>query len=256
MENENIVVESEPIKPKKKKRFFKKLLIFIIIIAIIIVSLGFIFPGLLWPRSLGVSYTKADYDSIIKKLDYVKDISPTKGDREDYNYTYGALKNINVEFTSEEITAFLNENRPDYYAVKNVQVRINKDGSIEASGQANVDYFLNEVLGGKYSKDQIEKEIPALGLLPKFVNLYIKTTGSITNNKSNISISEASVQGIGIPSKYISSSEANSTVNNGVDNLMSKYSASSKAKFTSLKIEDSKLKFNGSVPSSLTRVEK
>lgn len=255
MENENVVLESEPVKPKKKKKFLKKLLIFIIVVAIIIVSLGFLFPGLLWPRSLGIKYTKADYDSIMNKLDYVKDISPTKGDRDNYTYTYGDLKTINVEFTSEEITAFLNENRPDYFAVKNVQVRINKDGSIEASGQANVDYFLNEVLGGKYSKAEIEKEIPALGLLPKYVNLYVKATGSIVNNKSSISISGASVQGVSIPSKYINN-EANSTISNGVDNLMSKYSASSKAKFTSLKIEDGKLKFNGSVPSSLTRIAK
>jgi cell division protein FtsL len=39
MENENVVLESEPVKPKKKKKFLKKLLIFIIVVAIIIVSL-------------------------------------------------------------------------------------------------------------------------------------------------------------------------------------------------------------------------
>lgn len=240
-------------KPKKKRRFLKKFIAFIVIVGSAALALGFIFPGLLWPKSLGVNYTQKDYKSMMSKLNYIKDAVPTGDSREEYNYVYGEVVPIEVEFTSEEITAFINENRPDYYAVKNVQVRINSDGSIEATGSANVDYFLNEILGGKYSREQIKKEIPAIGLLPNNVNLYLSVGGNITDNKSNLNINSVAVQGITIPSNYVKSNEALNTVTEGLDNVISKYNTNSGATFEKLAVQDQKIVFKGKVPKSLER---
>ena len=45
---------------------------------------------------------------------------PSSGAPEDYKYTYGELKEIKTGLTSEELTSFLNYNRPKYYALKKV----------------------------------------------------------------------------------------------------------------------------------------
>lgn len=247
--------EEIKVSPKKKKKGLVKFITFLVIVGIIVLVLGFAFPGLLWQKSLGVTYTTEDYNSMLEKLSYIKDAAPTEGTESDYTYVYGALISVDVEFTSEELTAFFNEDRPSYYALKNVQIRINNDGTIEASANANVDYFLNEVLGGEYSRDQINEQIPALGMLPSNVNLYLKFSGSVTDNRSTVDVSSASVQGIEIPSVYVDSSEAMSVLSSGCDNVMNTYKSKTGSNFDKISIENGVVKFKGSVPSSLERIE-
>ncbi|MDD3187078.1 MAG: hypothetical protein PHD02_01230 [Bacilli bacterium] len=254
---EEIVEEVKVVeKPKMKHKFLKGIVIFLLVIGLIIVSLGFIFPGLIWTRSLGIKYSEADYVSILNKLNYIKDAVPTGESIDDYTYVYGATSKVNVEFTSEEITAFFNEDRPRYYAVKNVQIRINNDNTVEAVASVNVDYFLRELLNGEVTRSDIEKEIPALGLVPDNLNLYIKFSGSVINNKVTASIDSATVQGIPVSSDYINSDEAISTVADGLNNMMATYNEKTGSSFDSIKVEEGKVVFVGSVPTSLTRIEK
>ncbi len=244
------------INKKKKHGFIKGILITLSVLVLVVVALGFIFPGLVWTRSLGVRYTQTDYNSIIDKLNYTKDAAPTGDSADLYNYVYGEPTNVDTEFTSEELTAFFNENRPSYYPLKNVQIKINEDGSIEVAAAANVDYFLNDVLGGKYTREQIQNEIPALGLLPDNVNIYLKFTGSVTNNISTIYIDLATVQGIEIPSNYTSSSSAINIIESSLNDFIAKLNADTGTNFESLTVQNGVLKFKGSVPSSLERIEK
>lgn len=244
------------INKKKKHGFIKGILITLSVLVLVVVALGFIFPGLVWTRSLGVRYTQTDYNSIIDKLNYTKDAAPTGDSADSYNYVYGEPTNVDTEFTSEELTAFFNENRPSYYPLKNVQIKINEDGSIEVAAAANVDYFLNDLLGGKYTREQIQSEIPALGLLPDNVNIYLKFTGSVTNNISTIYIDLATVQGIEIPSNYTSSSSAINIIESSLNDFIAKLNADTGSNFESLTVQNGVLKFKGSVPSSLERIEK
>lgn len=242
--------------PKKKHRLLKFLAIFAGIIIIAAVILGMSFPGLLWTKDLGVKYTEADYQSAITKLEYIKDAIPTGSAESEYVYTYGKTSAINTEFTSSEITAFINTGRPSYYAVKNVQVRLNPDGTIDASGIVNVDYVLNEILGGKFSREQIAKEMPALGLLPGSVNLYINAGGSVLNNNAEVDLNKVEVQGIPIPTEYVNSKEAIDTVTGGANQIMQDYSSKSGSNFEKLAVENEKLVIKGDFPSSLTRTKK
>lgn len=242
-------------KPKKHRKGLKKLLIFLIVLVMAVIILGIIFPGLIWTKNLGVTYTNADYKSILEKLNYIKDAVPAGNSADEYTYKYGEVKTVDVEFTSEEITAFFNENRPSYYALKNVQVKINDNGTIEASANVDVDYVLNDILGGDYSRDEIESEIPALGILPSHVNLYIKFSGVVTNNKSSAHISAVSVQGVSLPKNLIYSSEAKSVVNEGLNNLMSTYNSKTDSSFDNISVENGKIKFKAKVPSSLERIK-
>jgi len=266
MEESNEIIEKEnhnrldndikSEKPKRKHKILKRLIIAVSIIVTVILVLGFMFPGLLWTRSLGVGYTKQDYDSFMKKMQYIKDTTPTGNSESAYNYVFGKPVAISTEFTSSELTAFANYNRPSYYAAKNVQIRVNKDGTIEASGKVNVDYVLNEIIGGKFTREQIVKEMPALGILPENVNLYLSIGGSITNNSANIIPNSLSVQGIPIPEKYVKSSESISTVTTGINNYIIKNNAKSGASVEKVVVENEKLVIKGMFPESLTRTLK
>ena len=252
MEKEDIVIE----KPKPKRKWLKRLIIFVVIVALIVILLGYLFPGLLWTKNLNVKYTKKDYASIMTKLDYIKDEVPTGDNIEDYEYKYGELQDVDIAFTSEELTAFFNEGRPSYFPIKNVQILINEDGTIEAVASANVDYFLNNVMTGKYSREQINNEIPALGILPSNVNLYFKVNGSIANNKSTVGINSVAVQGITLGDDITKSSEAINTVTAAIDKLMADFNAKTGSDFYKIFVEDGKIQFKAKVISSLERMKK
>lgn len=241
---------------KKKHKFIKGLLITLSVLILIVIALGFMFPGLVWTRSLGIRYTQTDYNSIMDKLNYSKDDTPTGESKDLYNYVYGKPTSIDTDFTSEELTAFFNENRPSYYPIKNFQIKINMDGSIEIACSANVNYFLDDVLGGKYTREQIQNEMPALGILPDNVNIYINFTGSITNNISSIYIKSATVQGVDIPNKYLNSIEAINYITTGVNDFITKINNETGSSFESTTVENGAIKFKGSVPSSLQRIAK
>lgn len=241
---------------KIKKSLLKGFLITVSVLVLVVVGLGFTFPGLIWTRSLGVTYTQTDYNSIMDKLNYTKDDAPTGDSKDLYNYIYGPANSVDTEFTSEELTAFFNENRPSYYPLKNVQVKINDDGTIEVSAAANVDYFLNDVLGGKYTREQIENEIPTLGILPDNVNIYVKFTGSVTQNISYINVKVLTVQGVAISESYFSTTTAANLISTGVNEFITKSNTETGSSYESIYVENGVVKFKGSIPSSLERVAK
>lgn len=235
-------------------KILRKFIIFLIVIALIIVGLGIALPGFLWTRDLGVNYTKNDYNSIMEKLNYTKDDAPT-GSLSEYTYTYGEVTHISTSFTSEELTAFFSENRPSYYALKNVQIKINED-SIEAVASVNVDYFLTELLANKYTKEDINKNFPAMGLVPENVNLYLNFEGSVIDNQATLKLNSATVQGISVPDNFISNDGAINTLRDGLNEMMGKYNTKTGSSFDKIAIEGGKLVVIGDYPSSLTRVLK
>lgn len=243
-------------KKKNKKKLLKGFLITGSLLILFVTALGFIFPGLIWTKSLGIKYTQKDYNSIMNKLNYTKDDAPTEDSKDLYNYVYGPATNVDTQFTSEELTAFFNENRPSYYPLKNVQIKINKDDTIEISALVNIDYFLNNVIGGKYTKEAIENKIPAFGILPANVNIYVKFTGSVTKNISNVNVYSATVQGVAIPDKYYASASIGSTLSSSINDFILKSNAETGSNYENISVENGVLNFNGSVPSSLKRTTK
>ncbi len=244
------LINPDVIKHKKKHRFLKFLLGLVLFIAIVIFSLNMALPGLITTRDLGVKYSAADYDSALSKLTGIKELLASIPNSA--NSTYGATKELNVTLNSAEITAFINTNNPVNYLTNNCQVLINNDGTIETSASVNVAYFLSEILDNKISKDQITKEIPALGMIPTNVNLYMKFTGEIVDNKSDIALQNVAVQGITIPNEYINADDAVSTLTSGIDSFIAKNNAITGTSIDSLKASDGKVNLLGKFPSNIT----
>lgn len=236
----------------KKGSFLKKFLIFLGIAIVGLVALGFLFPGLFWAKDLGVKYTMDDYNSIINKLNY-KTNNIISGE---YDVNYGPVKNVDMTFTSEELTAFVNENNPGVNKLKNFQLRINNDGTIEIVCNINIDYLLNDLLDSKYSKEKIENEIPAIGILPDNVNLYIHFSGTVVNNKLDLNIETISIQGMRIPYSFISDNKVRYEIESSVNNRISEFNIETGSNFNRISIDNSQIRIQGAIPSSIERIKK
>lgn len=241
------MVNTKPQKVKNKHRFLKFIIGLIITIAAILLTANFALPGLITARDLGVKYSSSDYDSAKAKLSTIKELLTNLPNISEYSYS--TSKNIDISLNSSEITAFINTNNTVKYAVDNYQVLINPDGTIETSGAVNVDFFLKEILNNKISREQIAKEVPALVLLPSSVNLYMKFSGEIIANKSSASIKDVAAQGITIPTKYINTNEAISTLTNGIDSFLARNNPISGTSIDSLTTKDGLVNLSAKIPS-------
>lgn len=239
---------------KKRSGCLTALLVFIIVIAGIALAAYFLLPGVFKPNDLGIKTSDQAYESAVQKLGYTKDKAPSIGAAQDYKYTYGSPKAADISLTSEEITSFLNVNRPPYYAIKNVQVRINPDNTVEAAASLDVPYVFNYILDGKYNKDDAKKALPMLGLLPDKINVYSKFSGGVRNNRiEKMSIDKVSIMGIPIPGTLVNTTGATSFVKSSIDNYIGKETSKQNSRYDLLEVNNGNLVFKGQIPSSISR---
>lgn len=242
----------QPAKPKKKRGCLTAFLIVLVLLIAGAAGVYFFLPGLSKPVDLGVRSTREAYESAMKKLDITKDKSPASGTAEDYTITYGSPQEVDTTLSSEELTSFFNENRPPYYAVQNVQVRVNDDGSIEASATLDTSYVFNQMLGGQYSKQDAQSALPMLGLIPDKVNIYFKAAGGVDDNQvTGLSVDSVSVMGITIPSALIDDNM--SFITSALDTYISSECSRVGAYIDSVEANNGNIDFLGSLPSSVER---
>lgn len=244
------------LKKKKGHGCLIAVIIFLVIVALAVAGVLILLPNLFAPKSLGVKSSREAYESAVTKLSFMKDNAPSSGSAEDYEYIYGEAKQVDIALSSEELTSFLNENRPDYYALKDVQVRVNDDDTVELSAKLNAKYLIDTALNGKYSEEEIQRSLPFLKLIPETVNIYAHVAGGIADNKSaGIDIKEVEVMGLALPTELYDTSEAESEINSLVNDFLSETSEKTGGSIDSIRVEDGELKFSGKVPSSLERRE-
>lgn len=241
-------------KTKKRSGCLVSLIVFICIIGLGVLAVYFFVPGLLKPFDLGIKTSNQAYESTMQKLGFEKDRAPASGTAEDYIYTYGDPREVDVSLDSEEITSFLNTNRPPYYALKNVQIKINSDNKVEAAATLDVSYVFDNMLAGKYTREDAQKAIPMIGLLPDEINIYCKISGGLKDNRAdNINLSDVKVLGIPLPESLTGSSDARAFINETIGDYVEKTSGKSNTRFDLLKVEDGELVFKGQIPSSISR---
>ena len=244
-----------PVK-KKGKGCLIAAIAFIAVIALIIAALFLLVPGLITPANLKVKPADSDYQSVMAKLGYTKDVSPTTGDADDYVNQYGPVHSVDTGITSKEATAFFRENRPPYYALKQMQFRFNPDGTIEASGKLDLNYVIDEILAGNVTKQEIEERLPIkLDILPKAINIYAHFDSRVIDNRMvGVALHSIKIHGISIPDSIIGGSEAEEYIENVFSDYLSRAFDKSGLYFEQLENVDGELVFKGIMPDSLTRV--
>lgn len=241
-------------KKKKKKGCLIGLLLFLVIVVSIFVCAAILLPGFFRPKDLGIKPSEAAYESAVAKLNYQKDAAPSAGKAEDYNYIYGEPKEINTSLTSEELTSFFNYNRPEFYALKKVQIKINPDDTVDFSASVDTSYLIDKVLAGKYSEKAIADAFPLAKAIPGSVNVYAKLSGEIADNKAvDFAFSHIEVMGVGLPAELYATESAKTEISSILDNFLANIAEKTKGSFTSVAVENGELQLSGMLPSSLKR---
>lgn len=191
----------------------KIILIILAVIAVgIVMTLGYfgIIPGLNKvfgsdkPRDLGIKYSDADYKEIQAKTGTKQEeMAANLAASNPTGIAYEGKTSFNTEISQEELTAAVNNQKWQYFAISNVQIRINRDGTAEMSGILNVDKLLGWANAFGVPQSLTEKGISYFKMFgnPPF---YVKAGGKVKNNKFDINLQKAEIGRLPIPVSYFS----------------------------------------------------
>jgi hypothetical protein len=231
------------------KIFFVFILLLIISVVVVLGYFGFV-PvlssvfGSDKPRDLGIKYTEKQYADYAEKA-LTKIITTKNATSPEESLTYSGSKELKQEFTQEEIAARLNYAKWKYMPVKNVQLKINSDNSIEFSATVAYDRlngFIEREGAGQYSKADIEKGLNYIKLLGRDFPVYAKFKASVADNKLTETIETIEVGRFSIPLKQVNADSVVTSVSQSIMGKVPGFYAKS-VSFT-----NGKMNFEGSVP--------
>ncbi|MFA6602393.1 MAG: hypothetical protein WCT01_01185 [Candidatus Shapirobacteria bacterium] len=234
-----------------------KLLLRIILTLLIVIVLtlgyfGFI-PGLSdllasnKPKDLNVKYSTSDISAAqaksqvaIKEVDSLPASSPL---------VFEGKQEVTNSFSSTELTALIAGARWQYFPVSNVQVRANTDGTAEISGNLNVSILPSYFSSFRVSSEDVNKAISYLKIKGKPA-FYLKGTVSVTNNRVALNPTAAIIGRLPIPQNLIATgvpylARVAETRINSIPNLF----------IRSFSVDNGSFGFNGTVPTSVSRVK-
>lgn len=227
----------------KRRGCLTGLLIVIVVIGAAAAAMAIFLPGFFGPKFLDVEISQKAYESAVAKLENVSGAAPAAGKAGDAGGRE-PLKAINTSLTSEELTSYINYGSPDSYGMKQMQIRINKDDTLEISGAVDTDYLLEDVLEGGYDREDIKKAMPMLGLLPKSVNIYSRIGFEITNGQtSNLTVNDIQVMGVGVPEDIYE--EAKTGIGYILGDFIKELEQKTGADYNSVRIRDGRLVIKG-----------
>jgi hypothetical protein len=117
-------------------------------------------------------------------------------------------KSAQFTLTSAEITAVVkNLGRWKDYPLRDVQIRINADNSVEATGVIDTGKAIEYAMQLGYAREDIAKVMDQYHIPTVSIPFAVKGSGSITNNASSITIESASVSQIPVPGGIISQND-------------------------------------------------
>lgn len=220
----------------------KKLLVLFLIL--LVLAVGAIFY-LLRPKTLGVTYTPQDLESINKKLGVAFETLPTDAPKEKTLVFTGSHK-VDTLLSSEELTAVADKRHEQFplFPFRNVQIRVNPDGSVEGSGTINYKDALNYLVALGVSPSDVARGAEKFKIPNTNIPVYLKVTGSIVNNESTISVSSAKAAGISVPENLLN--EYAPALNVFIESILKERSPN--YNIESLKVVGNKIQFKGSSP--------
>ncbi|MCX5997720.1 MAG: hypothetical protein NTV42_09000 [Chloroflexi bacterium] len=164
---------------------------------------------------------------------------------------FSGTREVKATRTSEQLTALANSadlKAWKYYPFQSTQIRVNSDGSVEASGKLLSDRVFTAL--ARPGLDMTDEERGVVNDYGKYIKgnpaVYIKFNGGVTNNSVNVNFSKVEVGGISIPSDVMG--EVNSHVKDLVERKMVKVPG---LNIKSLTFQNGKMNFDGTVPDKI-----
>lgn len=224
---------------------FAVILLFFITPLLIAGYFGFV-PGLSTamgadkPKDLGIKVTAQHYKEGLKKLGMRVETKKTLPGGAMQKHTGSHM--VDAVFTQEEITAMSQNRRPDF-PLFNSQVKINPDNSFEVSTIFKIDAAATYLTRMGISQEKIDNAFSTINLPKMNFPLYLKLTGSITNNVINTRIQFLQVGRFSVPPAMVT--RYNSIFDTVLTEVMKQ---DMNSHIISLTINDGKVSVKGAYP--------
>ncbi|MFA5827788.1 MAG: hypothetical protein WC841_00295 [Candidatus Shapirobacteria bacterium] len=150
------------------------------------------------PRNLGVVYTDSDLNSVVQKNGIEMSEMATSSAEPKNSIKYSGSKTVSVSLTSEEITALSNSPTWKYYPVSDIQIKLNSDGSGEASGILILDRLTGYLGAIGISPDVAQTAADYLKIKGS-TPFYFKGIVSVQNNKVSLDTQKIEIGKLPIP---------------------------------------------------------
>ncbi|HUW24351.1 MAG TPA: hypothetical protein VMW04_01855 [Patescibacteria group bacterium] len=187
-------------------RVILRLLLALFLVLVVILLVG----GFFWwlsggvpsraaqPEDLGIEYSGLDRQVAESKTG-VKTMQINSVEGYFKTVSYEGSHPVETVFTQEEISALANGGAWQYYPLKAVQIRLNSDSSLEASGwvltETIGDYI--EATGGVDSL--VTRLIKLLGFNKQNLPFYLKGSIAIKDNELNLRLQKAKLGSVPLP---------------------------------------------------------
>jgi len=232
------------------KKILLLFLVFLLVIVGFLTYLGvmpFLSPLIVKARDLGV---KAD-PALVTAFDSqneMKNELPGGVVPSDREPSYEGSKELDVSISSAEITSILEYWRQQYAKtpIRDVQVRINNDGSAEASGilETSTAILMAKQLG--YSDQDIEKGKSFVKFIAGDLAFYIKGSGGVVNNHVSINPTEIQIGRVNVPS--VIAGQLSEAVANVIERKINQVPGADIEKLT---LENDSIRLLGSIPDTI-----
>ena len=229
------------------KKFLTIVIIIVFLIVFIIGYLGFV-PGLSTimgtnkPIGLGVLVNKESLSSADKKVN-ISHLAVTGQAPDGKNIKYEGTHNADLSLSSVEISSLLQSGGWEFSeAVTDMQIKMNKDGKVEASALVNIDKlekYLDNT--GLVNTKDFKTYTDKIKVFEKTTPIYLAGTGEVVNNKVKLNLDNVKVGRLPIPMNNESSGYLVQLFEKRINSIPG-------FRVDSAKIENSQLNFKGSLP--------
>lgn len=199
------------------------------------------------PKDLGVVYSKKEYESFNNKVGN-KIIETTENMEPAKSIEYSGKRDVNDNFSQEEISSRLNYGRWKYMPIGNVQTRINSDGTVEFSANVLMDRLPGFVAYegmGKYTMADVTAGLDFIKMIKVNPPVYMKFNASITDNILQGSIQSLQVGKFNVPLEKLGINEVAHSVFKSIISKVPSFYAKS------VTFSNGSMHYQGTIPESM-----
>lgn len=193
------------------------------------------------PKDLGIRITQED--SVTSQSKVGTQVIALTTDMQKTDFTLEGTKDAEFTMDSKEITALSNNRAWIHYPLKNVQVKIHEDGTIESSAILLISKAMPYAMGLGYSESEIKSAMEKFSIPPFEVPIYILGKGSVQNDSVSVNAHTVKIGAIPVPQDIVA--QANTGAEKVLNDVIAKHSQSFHA--DSVTFENGKMNFKGRV---------